>query len=112
MAHQSERQCNQILYFKEKRLDNVGRYKLIKKTKMKKLIKRNRRFRSMIDETYDYLVKVKNRTKKNIYNSYASSVLGCCNKNAVYNVVAQYLTKKEAKKKAVKSSKKSSHSKG
>lgn len=73
---------------------------------------KNRRFGSMIDDTYDYLVKVKNRMKWRMYNPHMDSVFRCCNKNAVYNVAAQYLTEKGVKKNASTSSKKTSRSKG
>lgn len=87
-------------------------YRSIEVTNMKELINKNRRFRSMIDDTYDYLVKVKNRMKWRMYNPHMDSVFKCFNKNAVYTVVAQYLTEKGVKKNASTSSKKTSRSKG
>ncbi len=69
-------------------------YKRIKKMKktpanMKKLFKKNKRLKSMIDETYKFLIKMKNSARKYEKTKFFAK---SSSKNDVYNVVAKYLS--------------------
>lgn len=70
-------------------------YKPITSKKIKQMIKENKRFRKMIDATYEYLLQVKKSAGKHVKTGFS---VKCCSRDEVYNEVTKYLFQNEFKK--------------
>ncbi len=94
LGHGKEKEADDIWY-DWGRINGKKVYKPITTKKIKQMIKENKRFRKMIDVTYEYLLQVKKSARKHVKKGFS---VKCCSRDEVYNEVTKYLFQNEFKK--------------